>query len=85
MRISLKAAYFSLFYSMVCDIHHNKTVVGKHILSQINANADILEEDDRFRFVDDLTTLEIVNLIITQISSYNLFHNGYIDKKNQFS
>ena len=43
-------------------------------LSQSNDNADNVEEDDRFKFVDDLTALEIVNLLITQISSYDFFH-----------
>ena len=63
-------------------------------LSQSNDNADNVEEEDRFKFVDDLTALEIINLLITQISSYDFFshvpsdiptHNGYIDKKDLVS
>ena len=78
MRRSLKAADFSLFYSMLCIIHDHKTVIGKHIWPQSSANADIVEEEDRFRFIYDLPMLEVVNLLITQISSYDFFHNGYI-------
>ena len=32
-------------------------------LSQSNNCADIVSEEDRFRFVDDLSVLEIVNLL----------------------
>ena len=58
-------------------------------LSQSNDNANMVEPDDRFKFVDDLTILEIINLLIIQISSYDIInhvpsdiptHNGYISK-----
>ena len=39
-------------------------------LSQTNDNADCVPLDDRFKFVDDLTTLEIINLINIGISSF---------------
>ena len=32
-------------------------------LSQTNGNADCIPQDDRFKFVDDLSTLEIINLM----------------------
>ena len=40
--------------------------------SQSNDNADCFTEDDRFKFVDDLTVLEIVNLVSIGIASYNI-------------
>ena len=41
-------------------------------LSQSNNNADCVDEQDRFKFIDDLTVLEIVNLLMVGISSYNI-------------
>ena len=42
-------------------------------LSQSNDNADTMNEEDRFKFVDDLTVLEIINLITMEISSSDLY------------
>ena len=39
-------------------------------LSQSNNNTDFIE--DKFKFIDDLTTLEVVNLLSTGVCSYNL-------------
>jgi hypothetical protein len=39
--------------------------------SQTNHNADCVPEDDRFKFVDDLTCLEVVNLINIGLASHN--------------
>ena len=39
--------------------------------SQTNNNADCIPAEDRFKFVDDLTFLEIVNLVNIGISSHN--------------
>ena len=39
-------------------------------LSQTNDNADCVPEDDRFKFVDDLTTLEVINLLTVGLSSF---------------
>ena len=39
--------------------------------SQSNHNADCVPENDRFKFVDDLTCLEIINLINIGIASHN--------------
>ena len=39
-------------------------------MSQTNDNADCVPEDDRFKFVDDLTTLEIINLLTVGLSSF---------------
>ena len=41
-------------------------------LSQSNDSADFVSVEDRFKFIDDLTILEIVNLISIGISSYNV-------------
>ena len=41
-------------------------------LSQSNDNADSIEEEDRFKFVDDLSFLEIIYLLSVGLSSYNL-------------
>ena len=60
-------------------------------LSQSNNCADIVSESDRFKFIDDLSILEIVNLLTVGISSYNLKqqvpsdipqHNQYIPAEN---
>ena len=41
-------------------------------LSQSNDNADCISEDKRFKFVDDLLFLEIINLLSVGIASYNV-------------
>ena len=40
-------------------------------LAQSNNNADSIGEEERFKFLDDLTVLEVVNLLTIGISSYN--------------
>ena len=60
-------------------------------MAQSNDNADSVPEDLRFKFVDDLSTLEIVNLLATWLSSFNVkvsvpnnlpLHNQFIDAKH---
>ena len=60
-------------------------------LGQSNNNSDCVNPEDRYKFVDDLTTLEIVNLLTIGMSSYNvkfqvpndiLDHNQYIHPHN---
>ena len=41
-------------------------------LSQSNNNSDCVDVKDRFKFVDDLTVLEIVNLLTVGITSFNI-------------
>ena len=41
-------------------------------LSQSNNSSDCVPEGDRFKFIDDLTILEIINLLTVGISSFNL-------------
>ena len=40
-------------------------------LSQSNTNADFLTSDEKFKFIDDLSILEVINLVMSGISSYN--------------
>ena len=60
-------------------------------LSQSNDNADFIEEEDRFKFVDDLSFLEIIFLLSSGLASYNVHthipsdipnHNQIIQKEN---
>ena len=60
-------------------------------LSQSNNSSDCVGVEDRFKFVDDLTILEIVNLVTVGITSLNLkqqipndlpMHNQYIPAEN---
>ena len=60
-------------------------------LSQSNNNADWIEDKDRFKFVDDLTILEIVDLLTVGLTSYNIkqhvpsdipVHNQFIHPQN---
>ena len=60
-------------------------------LSQSNSNVDFLPEDEKFKFIDDLSILEIINMISQGISSYNsklhvpsniADHNQYIPPSN---
>ena len=39
-------------------------------LSQNNDNTDFLDQDEKFKFIDDLSTLEILNLISIGLASY---------------
>ena len=63
-------------------------------ISQTNDNADCVPKEDRFKYVDDLTILEIINLLNIGISSYNFkqniasdipTHGQFIDQTNLLS
>ena len=50
----------------------------------------MINEEDRFKFVDDLTSLKIINLLCIQISAYGIrshvpsdipVHNDYIKRE----
>ena len=41
-------------------------------LSQSNSNANCVNANDRFKFIDDLSILEIINLITIGLASHNL-------------
>ena len=58
--------------------------------SQTNHNADSVPAEDRFKFVDDFTVLEVINLISIGIISYDILrqvpndiqtHNQFVDNK----
>ena len=60
-------------------------------LSQSNNSADCVGVIDRFKFVDDLSILEVINLLTVGISSFNLksqvptdipLHNQFIPPEN---
>ena len=60
-------------------------------LSQSNNCADIVNESERFRFLDDLSVLEIINLLLVGLTSYNLkiqvpndigVHNQFFPQQN---
>ena len=60
-------------------------------LSQSNNSADMVNENDRFKFIDYLSVLEIVNLLTVGITSFNLKfqvpndipqHNQFIPAEN---
>ena len=40
--------------------------------SQSNNNTDFLSEKEKFKYIDDLSILEVINLILARISSYNV-------------
>ena len=40
-------------------------------LSQTNNNTDFIPVQEKFKFIDDLSTLEIINLISVGLSCYN--------------
>ena len=55
-------------------------------MSQSNNSADCVGLEDRFKFVDDLSILEIVNLLTVGITSFNIKHSVESDvpTRNQF-
>ena len=55
-------------------------------LSQSNNSADCVTESDRFKFIDDLSVLEIVNLLTVGLTSFNLKHQipSDIPQHNQY-
>ena len=44
----------------------------REYLAQSNDNSDCVDVQDRFKFIDDLTILEIVNILTIGLSSYNI-------------
>ena len=61
-------------------------------LSQTNKNTEFIDPDDKFKFIDDLSTLEIINLISLGLSSFsfkthvasyiNIKHNQFLSQSN---
>ena len=82
-------------YSVPKDIHgggpQGATLGLLEYLSQSNSSSDYAGVEDRFKFIDDLTILEIVNLVTVGLTSFNLkqqipndipLHNQYIPASN---
>ena len=44
-------------------------------LSQSNNNVDFLDLDEKFKYIDDCSIIELVNLIMHGLSSYNFKHH----------
>ena len=44
-------------------------------LNQSNDNANCVPKDDIFNFIDDLTTLEIINFLFVGLTSFHLKHH----------
>ena len=53
-------------------------------LRQSNNSADLVSEEDRFKFVDDLSVLEIVNLLKVGLTSY-LTSQYWLDEINKWT
>ena len=60
-------------------------------LSQSNDNVDFLDLDEKFKFIDDLSIIEVINLISIGLASYNCHNhvpsdiatdNLYLDASN---
>ena len=61
-------------------------------LSQTNSNTDFIDPDDKFKFIDDLSILEIINLISQGLTSFNfkchvasdinIEHNQFLPQQN---
>ena len=47
--------------------------------SQSNDNTDFLDPEDKCKFVDDLSILDIINLVSVGLSSYNFKHHVVSD------
>ena len=44
-------------------------------LSQSNDNVEFLSKEQKFKFIDDLSILEILNLVMSGITTYNFKHH----------
>ena len=63
------------------------SIIGNYeFLSQTNNNVDHIPEEDRWKWVDDLTSLEVIDLINAGLSSYNFRQHvaSDIDVNGQF-
>ena len=68
------------------------SIIGNlEYLSQTNNNSDHIPSEDRWKWVDDVTAVEVVNMINIGVSSYNFrqhitlyipVHWQYVDQKN---
>ena len=63
-------------------------------LSQSNDNVNFLSKEEKFKFIDDLSILELINLVMSGMSSYNFkqhvasdigVHGQYLPPTNIYS
>ena len=87
VRSSLIPILISFFQNRNMKVKWNKTMSSTHTLngggpqgglmgileylSQTNHNTDFIDPDDKFKFIDDLSILEIINMISQGLSSFN--------------
>ena len=91
VRSSLIPILISFFQNRRMKVKWNKTMSKSHTLngggpqgglmgileylSQTNHNTDFIDPDDKFKFIDDLSILEIINLISQGLCSFNFKSN----------
>ena len=63
--------HFSSKISLPGGGPHGCEIGQESYLSQSNKNADFLPKDDKFKWIDDLSMLEIINLAFIGLTSYN--------------
>ena len=87
VRPALIPLLINYFQNRVIQVKHHRTISlqrkqpesgaqgaslrNHEFISQNNHNADSVPIEDRFKYVDDLTILEIINLLSAGLSSYN--------------
>ena len=87
VRSSLIPIHISYFQDRKMSVKwHNKRSEFRHIkgggpqgatlglleyISQSNSNADCVNVNDRFKFIDDLSILEVINLLSVGLTSHN--------------
>ena len=103
VRQSLIPILISFFKNRKMKVKWNKTSSSMHnlngggpqggllgileYLSQTNNNTDFIDPDDKFKFIDDLSILELINLLSQGLSSFNFKSHGASDinfEHNQF-
>lgn len=52
---------------------------NQEFISQTNNNSDSVPEEDRFKYVDDLTVLEIVNLLNIGLTNFDFMEQAASD------
>ena len=70
MRVKWKG-HISTFRNLNGGGPQGGTLGIEEYLSQSNDNCDFLPDDEKFKYIDDLSMLEIINLISIGIASYN--------------
>ena len=53
-------------------VHKEELLVLLNTKPQSDDNTDFLDENEKFKYIDDLSILEVIQLILNGISSYNV-------------